>query len=442
MFARRSVIVVGTTTLVVVGSLGAAGAVSPPRAVGWSADHRLTTTYQQPVGEPGQPQLATNAAGDVASAWRGTDGDAYVAVHDGPGTGWTTPYDLGPSEGGELQLGLNAHGRVLVVWVRPVPGDNAGRARVLWAQRPAGGSWSATRRIHTATGPYDPYGISLSVAQTRNGALAYARNGRAWVQIFAHGTWAAPVRMSPRPPKPKDDTTLGATDPAVSYDGSGRVRAEWEWVTDGGEGGEIGRTEVGGLSRRGRPLPVHRVPVPCCAGPYATAQSRTGQAFAFWNETTYRFEFHLAHGHWFDYRPPIPSGETSDTATLAVADDSAYVWWDVRSAHHAAIEEATYVHGAWSRPHTIVTAPSGYFLISSAAADPFVSVVGFGLSHSTVSRRRYRAAVWSRFGRTRRTYRFAPGSGDPDEVAAVAVGGSDAALTWAGHHHSYWARVH
>lgn len=180
-----------------------------------------TGTYQ--LGYP-QVAIAEND-GSVAVAWEEGGGEPWVAVRSGRSGGWQA-LQVGPAFGYRPQVAMNAAGDLATVWI--------GSDRISVRYRPAGGPWESAALLEQPTS-----NVAARVAINAAGDVLVAWVGRneAATQYEVHAAFRP--QAGPWPATGSFDR-LGATDSfgdlAVALDDDGVGVAVWTttYATVGG----------------------------------------------------------------------------------------------------------------------------------------------------------------------------------------------------------------
>jgi hypothetical protein len=190
----------------------------------WS--ERVGEVNGPPCPNPGEPQLAVDAAGDVAIAWTNlAASQSVVEVVTKPAGGhWSESRQLsaaGEEAQSPPQVAIDPAGDVTVVWAD----ESEFPHQLRGVDKPAGGEWS------------EPESISPPGDDAREPQLAVARSGEAfaaWCSGCGGSNYGGVVRVASRapggswtPPQDLSPSTRTARGPRIAVDPAGDVTAAW-----------------------------------------------------------------------------------------------------------------------------------------------------------------------------------------------------------------------
>lgn len=196
----------------------------------WS--ERVGEVEGPPCPNPGEPQLAVDAAGDAAVAWTNlAAGQSVVEVVTKPAGGhWSESRRLSaPGEEAQSppQVAIDQAGDVTVVW----SDESQFPHQLHGVDKPAGGEWS------------EPESISPPGDDAREPQLAVDRSGEAfvaWCSGCGRSNYGGVVRVATRVPggswsAPQDLSlfTRTARAPRIAVDPAGDVTAAWYYKSSG-----------------------------------------------------------------------------------------------------------------------------------------------------------------------------------------------------------------
>jgi len=214
-----------------------------PQGGGWQAPVDLSAAGQ----DAGAPHVAVDAQGNAVVAWVRSNGAEQVVQSAArpAGGAWQAAVDISAAGGDAraVQLGTDAHGTAVAVWLR----GSAGTAAVQGAVRPAGAAWHAAADLsapgQSAGDPQVGVGGQGTAVVVWPGNVATPAPGLFAAVRAAGGAWQAPVTLAAGARYPSS--------PRVAVDALGNAVAVWQRL--------VGTTWVGGDDGRGDHIPDHRV---------------------------------------------------------------------------------------------------------------------------------------------------------------------------------------
>ena len=206
---------------------------APGAAWGDSASETRLTTSDHPETNGDNsylPNLALDPAGTAHAAWYDFrfDGDnAEILFKSRAGGAW----DVAPGDGPDENVSSNAgdsnfptvaagpDGSLHLAW----RDNDGGSFRIRYLRRTPGGAWTDAAVLSAAGVPADGAHLAVDAGGTVIAAWADSREGGKAVysrERSPAGAWGPPVRVSP--------DGVGAEEPAVAVDGSGRRHVAWQ----------------------------------------------------------------------------------------------------------------------------------------------------------------------------------------------------------------------
>jgi hypothetical protein len=191
---------------------------TPGSARAWTPAQVLEEDH---AGMDDHPSVAINAAGNGVVAWQ-RDFELWVRMYDGAsgtfGPAWLVTV---PSRYDDLQVGIDGHGNVLMIWAR----DDAGAEGIWWSRSTDGGAtWSAAApvalgKLQRTRLAISPGGIAIAAWTARSADDVIANVGSC---DFRDGAWSPAVNV------PLPGLGFGDRNPRVALDDDGRGFLIWE----------------------------------------------------------------------------------------------------------------------------------------------------------------------------------------------------------------------
>lgn len=194
-----------------------------------------TWSAAEPLGVPGDPQLAVEPDGTAHLLFTGRDG--LFAIRRAPGAPWSAPVLVRPQGPGfepyigEAHLALQPGGGLVALWLERFQGFAPWHE--VWSSRAAGGRWTEPARAARFEGETVP--LSLQLAATAASTLAFYRLverrtdfpdiSRVVEQHDAGTAWTAPAPLD----TPMAPPTLEwrAEYPVAAADAAGAFTVAW-----------------------------------------------------------------------------------------------------------------------------------------------------------------------------------------------------------------------
>jgi hypothetical protein len=189
----------------------------------WGTEERI----EGADGEAMQPQVTTDATGNVFYIWTQSDGshmNIYVREYYGDGHGWSPILPLENINGHAYtpQVATDRNGNAIAVWTQS---DNDGHSTIFANRYINGTGWQTEGTpIEDATG--DAFNPQIAFDADGNALAVWKQWRNSRYYIYANrfssttGRWEAAIQIS-------GETGLSAEDPQIAIDSDGNALAVW-----------------------------------------------------------------------------------------------------------------------------------------------------------------------------------------------------------------------